>query len=30
MLVDDLQPGLGALRLGDRDGPVQLDHRRAG
>ena len=28
--VDDVEPRLRALLLGDRDGPVQLDDRRAG
>lgn len=25
--IDDIEPGLGALRLGDGDGPAQLDDR---
>ena len=28
--IDDAEPCLRTLRLGDRDGPVQLNDRRAG
>jgi hypothetical protein len=28
--IDDAEPRFGTLRLGDRDGPVQLDDRRVG